>query len=182
MNRGTTLLESLNSSGCWNFSFVGVLEVCVSGANPEEAAEWPHPQNEEEVCLQLFELFHNVYLPLIDHCQHFTPSITLIPSPSFHLAPFITLIPSHSFHHVHSISLLSSCSFHLPPSIPLIPSPSMLNVCSGGVSLCSVTCGERATTSPLESSLGDTSWPTPVGVQCGGKAITAVCCVYCTYY
>ena len=57
LNRGTTLLESLNSSGCWNFSFVGVLEVCVSGANPEEAAEWPHPQNEEEVCLRLFEPF-----------------------------------------------------------------------------------------------------------------------------
>ena len=51
LNRGTTLLESLNSLGCWNFSFVGVLEVCVSGANPEEVAEWPHPQNEEEVCL-----------------------------------------------------------------------------------------------------------------------------------
>ena len=140
--------------------------MCVGGADPEEATEWPHPQYEEEVCLRLFEPFRNVYLSLIDHCHHLTP--------------FITLISSTSFRHARSISLLSSCLFHLPPSIPLIPSPSMLNVCSGGVSLCSVTCGERATTSPLESSLGDTSWPTLVGVQCGDKAITATCCIYCT--
>ena len=147
------------------------------------AAIWTVPQCVLAVAWSLssshsFHLTHSIMLIPSSSFLH-VHSITLIPSPSFLHPHFISLLPSHSFHLTHSISLIPSHSFHHAHSFTLIPSPSMLNVCSWGVSLCSVTCGRRATTSPLESSLGDTSWPTLVGVRVEIKQslLCAVCIV-----